>query len=39
MTLRGGNSFGPEFFVLAEQGKFEYALEGITPTHAPDKDE
>lgn len=35
MPLRGGNPFGPEFFALAEKGKFDYALEAVTPTHAP----
>ena len=39
MPLRGGNPFGLEFFDLAEQGKFEYALEGTAPTHAPEEDE
>jgi hypothetical protein len=36
MPLRGGNPFGPEFFALAEKGKFDYALEALTPTHAPE---
>lgn len=39
MPLRGGNPFGPEFFALAEKGKFDYALEAMTPTHAPDAQE
>jgi hypothetical protein len=39
LPLRGGNPFGPEFFALAEQGKFDYALEAITPTHAPEEEE
>lgn len=38
MPLRGENPFGPEFFALAEKGKFDYALESITPTHAPESD-
>jgi hypothetical protein len=38
MPLRGQNPFGPEFFALAEKGKFDYALEAITPTHAPETD-
>ena len=36
--LRGGNPFGPEFFALAEKGKPDYALEAITPTHAPEEE-
>jgi len=36
MPLRGGNPFGPEFFELAGKGKHDYALEAITPTHAPE---
>lgn len=38
MPLRGGNPFGPEFFELAKQGKFDYSLEAVTPTHAPEGD-
>ena len=36
MPLRGGNPFGPEFFALAEKGKFNYGMEDLTPTHAPE---
>ena len=33
MPIQGQNPFGPEFFELAAQGKPEYSLEAITPTH------
>ena len=36
MPLRGENPFGPGFFALAEQGKPEYPMESITPTHDPE---
>jgi len=36
MPLRGQNPFGPEFFALAEEGKPEYPMEALTPTHDPD---
>lgn len=39
MPLRGGNAFGPEFFALAEKGKFNYGMEDLTPTHAPESAE
>ncbi len=38
MPLRGGNPFGPEFFALAEKGKFDYALEAVTPTHVREEE-
>jgi hypothetical protein len=36
MPIQGRNPFGPEFFALAEEGKPEYALEALTPTHDPE---
>ncbi len=36
MPIRGQNPFGPEFFELAEEGRFEYAMEAVTPTQVPD---
>jgi hypothetical protein len=36
MPLRGKNPFGPEFFELAKQGKYDYALEAVTPTSVPE---
>jgi len=36
LPIQGKNPFGPEFFELAEEGKPEYALEAVTPTHDPD---
>ena len=38
MPIQGQNPFGPEFFALAEQGKPEYAMEAVTPTHADPDD-
>ncbi len=36
MPIVGSNPFGPEFFELAAEGKPEYALEALTPTHDPE---
>lgn len=36
MPIVGENPFGPGFFELAAQGKPEYALEAVTPTHDPE---
>lgn len=38
MPIRGQNPFGPEFFALAEQGAYEYAMDAVTPTRAPKED-
>ena len=38
MPIRGQNPFGPEFFALAEEGSYEYAMDAVTPTRAPDAD-
>jgi hypothetical protein len=36
MPIRGQNPFGPEFFALAEEGSYEYAMDSVTPTRAPE---
>jgi len=36
LPILGENPFGPAFFEMAAEGKPEYALEALTPTHAPD---
>ena len=32
MPIRGQNPFGPEFFELAGEGKYEFAMDALTPT-------
>ncbi len=32
MPIRGQNPFGPEFFELAGEGMYEFAMDAVTPT-------
>jgi hypothetical protein len=38
MPILGENPFGPAFFALAGEGRFEYAMESITPTRVVSED-